>query len=127
MTPEEAIAFWSELQRGLQFAHVLRQPPPERRRRTGEMRVTQTERRAMQAFHLLAGENYQRLAQRFRRGRQHVPRWIWDNQYRAFHAYYWAGAHDIVRPPSAFRAPSGESRRTRTDRARNNQNGLISR
>ena len=89
MTPEEAAAFWKELQRGLRFVSVLRQPPLWRRRRCGEMRVTITERRAMQAFHLLKGENYARLAERFRRDRHYMRRWIWDDQYRAFHAYYW--------------------------------------
>jgi len=57
LTPKEAAAFWQELQRGLQYVGVLQQPPAWRRRRTGEMRVTITERRAMQAFHLLHGES----------------------------------------------------------------------
>jgi hypothetical protein len=89
MTQEEASAFWAELQRALGLVGVLRQPPSWRRRRTGEMRVSVTERRAMQAFHLLNGENYSAVAARFRRDRHYVPRWIWDQQYRAFHRYYW--------------------------------------
>jgi hypothetical protein len=52
MTHPEAMAFWRELERAVSQVHVLRQPPSWRRRRTGEMRVTLTERRAMQAFHL---------------------------------------------------------------------------
>jgi hypothetical protein len=93
MTPDAAAAFWVELRRGLTFVGVLRQPPAWRRRRTGEMRVSITERRAMQAFHLLQGENYMALAKRFRRDRHYIRRWIWDASYRAFHAYYW-GTHD---------------------------------
>jgi hypothetical protein len=89
MTPTEAQAFWIELQRGLRHVDVLQQPPTWRRRRTGEMRVTITERRAMQAFHLLRGETYTALAKRFRRDRHYMPRWIWEPQYRAFHTYYW--------------------------------------
>ena len=89
MTPTEAMAFWTELQRGLRYVGVLRQPPAWRGRRTGEYRVSMTERRAMQAFHLLRGENYSTLASRFRRDRHYVPRWLWEPEYRAFHAYYW--------------------------------------
>jgi hypothetical protein len=89
MTPEAAAAFWAELQRALRYVGVLRQPPAWRRRRCGEMRVTVTERRAMQAFHLLHGENYAKLAVRFRRDRHYMRRWIWDRQYQEFHAYYW--------------------------------------
>jgi hypothetical protein len=102
MTLEKARAFWLELQRGLRYVHVLRQPPASRRRRTGEMRVTITERRAMQAFHLLYGESYTVLARRFRRDRHHMPRWIWEPQYRAFHAYYW-GTNDSEQPRSRCR------------------------
>jgi hypothetical protein len=53
------------------------------------MRLTLTERRAMQAFHLLHGESYTALARRLRRDRHYMSRWIWDTPYRAFHAYYW--------------------------------------
>jgi hypothetical protein len=105
MKPEEAAAFWVELQRALRLVEVLRQPAG-RRRRTGEVRVTHTERRAMQAFHLLQGENYSTLAKRFRRDRHYLSRWIWDASYRAFHAHYWGTdeGHRIVegrgRPPA---------------------------
>jgi hypothetical protein len=80
MNREEAWAFWQELQRGLALCRVLRQPPAWRRRRTGEMRVTITERRAMQAFHRLNGESYTALAKRFRRDRHYMPRWIWTQE-----------------------------------------------
>jgi hypothetical protein len=53
------------------------------------MRVTITERRAMQAFHLLRGETYTAIAKTFRRDPHYMRRWIWDPRYRAFHAYYW--------------------------------------
>ena len=96
MTPPEAYAFWLELQRGLRHVGVLRQPPMSRRRRCGEMRLTLTERRAMQAFHLLHGETYTALARRFRRDRHYMARWIWDPPYCAFHACYW-GTHDTHR------------------------------
>lgn len=89
MTPQEAAAFWQELQRAVSLVHVLLQPPTWRRRRTGEMRVTQTERRAMQAFHLVDGESYSALARQFRRDRHHMPRWIWTDDYEAFQDYYW--------------------------------------
>jgi hypothetical protein len=89
MTAEDATAFWQELQRALQHVGVLQQPPAWRRRRMGEMRVTITERRAMQAFHLLRGETYTALAKRFRRDRHYMPRWIWEPRYREFHAFYW--------------------------------------
>ena len=69
MTPDEAAAFWEELQRALLQIQYLRRPPDWRGRRTGEWRITQTERRAIQAFHLLKGENYGALAKRFRRHR----------------------------------------------------------
>jgi hypothetical protein len=89
MSSEAAAAFWADLKRALHHVKHLRQPPSWRRRRTGEMRVTVTERRAMQAFHLLHTENYTALARRFRRDRHYMPRWIWgDPDYRAFHAYY---------------------------------------
>src|SRR6187401_1379308 len=94
MTPAEASAFWMELQRGLQYVGVLRQPPTWRRRRCEEMRATITERRAMQAFYLLHGETYTALARRFRRDRHYIPRWIWDPPYSAFHAYYWGQMSD---------------------------------
>lgn len=42
----------------------------------------------MQAFHLF-GDSYSALARRFRRDRHYMPRWIWTDDYRAFHAYYW--------------------------------------
>ena len=98
LTSPEAWACWLELQRGLRHVGVLRQPPTSRRRRCGEMRVTLTERRAMQAFHLFHGETYTALARRFRRDRHYMPRWIWDPSYRAFHAYYWGtnAGHRIV-------------------------------
>lgn len=99
MTSAGAQAFWLELQRGLQYLHVLRQPPVLRRRRTGEMPVTVTERRAMQAFHMLYGENYTALAGRFRRDRHYLSRWIWEPQYVAFHAYYW-GTNESEQPTS---------------------------
>lgn len=89
MTPETAAQFWEELQRALRQVQYLRQPPAWRRRRTGEMRITFTERRAMQAFHLLNGENYSQLGRRFRRKGQEVPRVIWEPVYREFHRYYW--------------------------------------
>ena len=41
-----------------------------------------TERRAMQAFHLLYGKNYSRLAKRFRRKGNHLAPVIWEPQYR---------------------------------------------
>ena len=89
MTAGEARAFWRELQDGLKNINTIVRPPAWRRRRTGEMRLTHTERRAMQAFHLLRGENYLALARRFRRDNHYMPRWIWDEKYRAFHAHYW--------------------------------------
>jgi hypothetical protein len=89
MNHEEASAFWSELQRALALVPVLRRPPSWRRRRTGEWRISHAERRAMQAFHLLSGENYTALSKRFRREPTHLRRVLWEPQYRAFHAYYW--------------------------------------
>jgi len=63
------------------------------------MRVTTTERRAIQAFHLLYGESYTALARRFRRDRQHMRRWIWEPRSCAFHAYYW-GTNESEQPTS---------------------------
>jgi hypothetical protein len=89
MTPTDAAVFWAELQRGLRQVQYIRRKPDWRRRRTGEMAVTLTERRAMQAFHLLHGESYSALATRFQRDRHCMSRWIWDDDYRAFYAHYW--------------------------------------
>lgn len=89
MTVHEAQQFWSALQRALSQVGCVRQPPAWRRRRTGEMRVSLTERRAIQAFHLLNGESYTALARRFRRDRHYMPRWILTPEYRAFCVAYW--------------------------------------
>lgn len=43
----------------------------------------------MQAFHLVKGESYTALAQRFQRDRHYMRRWIWDDDYRAFYAHHW--------------------------------------
>jgi hypothetical protein len=103
LTPEDAAAFWAELQRALRQVGHVRKKPDWRRRRAGEMRVTVTERRAMQAFHLLHDQTYTALAARFQRDRHYMGRWIWEPRYIAFHRYYWG---TLERPHTTGRRPA---------------------
>jgi hypothetical protein len=108
MTSDEAATFWQELQRALRQVQYVRRPPDWRGRRTGEWRITQTERREMQALHLLKGENYSALAKRFRRHEDYLSRVIWEPRYSAFHAHYWGTDADT---PSLRDAAESCSRR----------------
>ena len=105
MTPADAAAFWAELQRALRQVQYIRPKPARRRRRAGEMRVTLTERRAMQAFHLLEGAHYAALGERFQRDRHYMGRWIWEPKYIAFHRHYWGTCDRPHRTGRKFAAP----------------------
>lgn len=86
VSESQALGFWSELRDALALARVgeIRRPPAWRRRRCGEMTVSTSERRAMQAFFLLNGDMYTAIARRFRRDRHYIGRWVWDPEFRAF-------------------------------------------
>lgn len=87
MTDLEAHDFLREMERALAQGQYLRLPPAHRRRRTGEMRVTMTERRAMQAFHFYEGLSYAALARMFRRTAARIPGWLYEPQYVALREY----------------------------------------
>jgi hypothetical protein len=87
VTAQEFNEFREELECALREIDRVIRRPMWRRRRVGEMTVSLTERRAMQAFHLLEGASFREIGRLFGRESDYVPRWVLEPRYVAFRVH----------------------------------------